>query len=376
VPDTLTDMRVLVVDDNAANIDLLEQILQQAGYTNVLSTQDPEGVEHLCEAWEPDLVLLDLHMPKLTGYQVMAKIRRYMQDPNSLPVLVITADGSVDACHRALSLGARDFVTKPIDQTELLLRVHNVLHTRALQRELQLRNDALDEAVRERTAELEQARLESLTILAAVGESHDDDTAAHTRRVGLSAAAVAAALRLPRSFVEAARDAAPLHDIGKIAISRQILLKPGPLTDAERTVMQCHARYGAEILASAHSPVLKLAAEIARTHHECWDGTGYPDGLAGEQIPLGGRITAVADVFDALTHQRPYKDAWTVDDALEYITHEAGHQFDPSVVTAFLSLGDALLRELAAAGPADARLLDPEPVEHALVSPPVATDSH
>jgi putative two-component system response regulator len=338
-------MRLLVVDDNPANVELLEQLLNQAGYTTVLSTQDPGGVAHLCEAWKPDLVLLDLHMPRITGFEVMAAIRELMEEPENLPVLVLTADGTLDARHRALAMGARDFVTKPLDGRELLLRTHNLLQTRYLQLLLQGQNATLEVAVKERTRELDQARIESLTMLAAVGEFHDDDTHEHTRRVGLSARQIAHALELPNAFVGDLQAAAPLHDIGKIAVPRKILRKPGALTHEERQMMMRHAEVGAQILSSAVSPVLRLASEIARSHHENWDGTGYPDGLAGERIPLAGRITAVADVFDALTHSRPYKEAWEIDKALALITSEAGRKFDPRVIRAFVTLDPATMAD-------------------------------
>jgi putative two-component system response regulator len=337
----LADMRVLVVDDNEANVELIEQLLGQEGYTTVLSTSDPTRVLSLCQAWEPDLLLLDLHMPQLTGFDVMSGIRELMEEPRCLPVLVLTADGTLEARRRALSMGARDFITKPLDGQELLLRTHNLLQTRCLQLELQQQNVLLDRAVKERTRDLDQARLESLTVLAAVGEFHDDDTHEHTRRVGSAASRIAQALDRPDAFVADIRAAAPLHDIGKIAVSRQILRKPGALTDDERKIMMQHAQVGAQILASTVSPVLVMASQIASSHHENWDATGYPRGLSGEKIPLAGRITAVADVFDALTHARPYKPAWEIDRALELITQESKRKFDSRVVSAFMTLDPA-----------------------------------
>jgi putative two-component system response regulator len=334
----MTDMRLLIADDNITNLALVEEILEHAGYTTLLTTEDAEGVAHLCRSWKPDLLLLDLLMPGRSGYEVMAEIRGLMREPESLPVLVVTADVTVEARHRALSMGARDFVTKPIDQTDLLLRVRNQLQMRQLQQELKERNAHLDEAVRERTAELEQARLDSLSVLASIAEYHDCDTHRHTQRVGRAAAWVAQALELPALFVARVRDAAPLHDIGKIGISRELVQKPGKLTESEHTEMMRHVRIGAQILSRASSPVLRMAAEIALTHHERWDGSGYLSGLVGEAIPLSGRITAVADVFDALTHARSYKPAWSIEDAVREITAQAGRQFDPRVVEAFLTL--------------------------------------
>jgi putative two-component system response regulator len=331
-------MKVLIVDDNAANLDLIEQLLHGDGYVSVLSTREPEGVADICTAWQPDLVLLDLHMPGLDGFGVMAQIRALMEGPENLPVVVLTADATPEARHQALAMGARDFVTKPIDGRELLLRTRNVLHTRELQLQLQLHNASLEESVRQRTLDLETARLESLTLLAAVGEFHDDDTYRHTQRVGSLAASLGRALGRTETECADIRAAAPLHDLGKVGVPREILRKPGPLDEAEREVMMRHAAIGAQILAPSTSPVLRLASVIARSHHERWNGTGYPDGLGGTEIPMAARITAVADVFDALTHDRPYKAAWEIAVAVELIAEESGGQFDPDVASAFAAL--------------------------------------
>ena len=344
----LTGMRVLIVDDNAANVELVEQVLAQAGYTDVESTREAAAVPTLCFATRPDLLLLDLHMPGLSGYDVMAEIRDLLDPPQSLPVLVLTADSSREARHRALSMGARDFISKPIDPTELLLRAGNLLRTRQLQQQLESRNLLLDEAVRIRTVQLEQARLESLAVLATMAEYHDYATANHTQRVGQIASLIAQSLALPEQFVTTIQDAALLHDVGKVGISDRILLKPGLLTREERATMMRHVEIGARILGQARSPVLRAAAEIARTHHERWDGKGYLAGLAEDEIPLPGRITAVADVFDALTHERPYKAAWDVDHAIAEIKTQAGRQFDPRVVGAFMAIDPAALPGQAA----------------------------
>jgi len=338
----LTDMRLLIIDDNLANVEVLEQLLEQAGYTHLNSTTLPETAVSLCEVWEPDLILLDLHMPRVSGYELLSAIRHLIREPVNVPVLVVTADVTSDARHRALSMGARDFISKPIDQTELLLRVRNLLQNRQLQQQLKDRNAALESAVAERTQDLEHARLECLRVLAALGEYHDDDTQQHTERVGSSAALIAQAMQQPREFVDAIQQAAPLHDIGKIGIPRSILLKRDRLTGDERETMMRHVPIGAQILALARSPVLCLAEEIARCHHENWDGTGYPSGLSGTAIPISGRITAVADVFDALTHERPYKPAWDVGRALTEIKQQAGRKFDPDVVKAFLTVASEI----------------------------------
>lgn len=329
----LAHMRLLVVDVDVAERELLTYSLAQAGYTDIVSTGDPTGAHQVCVTEQPDLVLLDLDMPEVS-YQALTEIRRLTDPPESLPVLVLTADSRPDTRRRALSLGVRDFVAKPIDQDELLFRVSNALQTRRLQQQLEDRTAILSEAVRDRSSELDTAR-ESLSVLAAIADYHDDDTYQHSQRVGRGASLIAQALDLPEPFVAMIRDAAPLHDIGKVGMSRRILLKPGKLTPAEWMHMMRHVEIGSRILASARSPVLRLAGEIARTHHERWDGNGYVAGLAGEDIPIGGRITALADVWDTLTHERPYKPAWDEDRALAEINAEAGGHFDPRVVEAF-----------------------------------------
>ena len=344
----LAAMRILIVDDQAFNIAVMTGMLSEAGYTDVISTRDPRTVPEVCAAQRPDLVLLDFHMPRMTGLGVLGSIAQRIHGADSLPVLIVTSDPTPQRRYECLAAGARDFLTKPIDQIELLLRVRTHLLTRHLQRAAQRRADELDDAVRVRTVELEEARLESLSILAAVSEYHDDDTHQHTQRVGATAARLAQILGMSKGFVNDMRRAAPLHDLGKVAISQQILLKPGPLTDEERAEMMRHVHFGAKMLVSARSPVLRLAAEIAVSHHERWDGNGYLAGLAGEDIPQSGRITAVADVFDALTHERPYKEAWERERALAEIISQAGRQFDPRVTDALLELDFDALDEGAA----------------------------
>jgi putative nucleotidyltransferase with HDIG domain len=346
----LTAMRILIVDDQAFNIAVISGMLREAGYQEIVSTRDPRSVPEVCAAARPDLVLLDFHMPGMTGLDVLGSIAGLIHGPESLPVLVVTSDPTAQRRYDCLAAGARDFLTKPVDQVELLLRVRTHLLTRHLQLAAERRADDLDEAVRVRTVELEAARVESLSILAAVSEYHDDDTHQHTQRVGAIAARLAQSLGLPISFADAIRRAAPLHDLGKVAIPQQILLKPGPLTQEERAVMMRHVQFGANMLATARSPILRLAAEIAVSHHERWDGDGYLAGLAGEAIPLSGRITAVADVFDALTHERPYKKAWERERALDEIASQAGRQFDAAVVGGLLDLDLGALDDAGVAG--------------------------
>lgn len=338
-----TAMRVLVVDDEPANVLALRALLTSWRYRNVEATTDPAEAIARCQAEEPDLVLLDLHMPELDGFAVMDALRPRMRGPVQLPVLVLTADMSLETRRRALAAGARDFVTKPFDPEEVRLRVRNLLDIRALQRQQQASETALEARVRRRTAELEGARLEMLQRLALAAEFRDDWTGEHTQRVGRTARLIAAALGLEGDEVERIGLAAPLHDVGKIAISDTILLKPGALTPHERRVMERHTTVGGRMLRGSGSELLQTAERIALTHHERWDGEGYPHRLSGEQIPLPGRIVAVADVFDALTHQRPYKEPWPVERAVEEIAAQRGRRFAPAVVDAFAGLDHAAL---------------------------------
>jgi putative two-component system response regulator len=358
----LKELRILAVDDEESNLLLLRRILERAGYTQVEVTTDPSRVPTMFHENRPDLVLLDLHMPEMDGFELMERLRSINGEGRGVPFLVLTADATEETKRRALSVGARDFLTKPLDHIELLLRVRNLLQVQQLQDRLHEQNANLEVEVAERTRDLEQARLEILERLALAAEYRDDDTQEHAWRIGRSCALLAVELGLPDAEVELIRRAAPLHDIGKIGIPDAILLKPGKLTDAEFEVMKTHTTIGAEILSGSHSPLLRLAERIALTHHERWDGRGYPGGLIGEEIPLVGRIVAVADVFDALTHQRPYKQAWPVGQAVAEILGQAGRQFDPSAVEAFSMLDHpTLLSRVREWEPADeGRLPRPE----------------
>ncbi len=328
--------KILIVDDHEANVALLEGYLEElGGYTSVRSTTDPRTIFMRYAEQEPDLILLDLHMPELDGFEVLRQLRLIVPGESYLPVLVLTADITSETKRRALEAGAKDFLTKPFDPTEVLLRIRNLLETRFL-------HAHLADLVHERTAQLEAAQAEILERLAVSAEYRDDMTGEHTRRVGDLAARIAAYLGLPPDEVALIREAGPLHDVGKIGIPDTILLKPGRITPEEFEQMKTHTTIGAKILSSGHSALVRLAEVIALSHHERWDGTGYPLGLSAEAISLPARIVAVADVFDALTHERPYKEAWPVAKAVAEIRAQAGRQFDPRVVEAFLSLPDAL----------------------------------
>jgi putative two-component system response regulator len=336
------DARILVVDDEEANVQLLERILEMAGYRSVVSTTDPRQVMDLLRTFQPDLILLDLLMPHLDGFTLMKLLRSEIPIDSYLPILVLTADATSETRSRALAGGAKDFLTKPLDVEEVMLRIANMLDTRFLHLQLQEEKGALEDRVQERTNELEESYIDTFERLALAAEYRDDETGQHTRRVGRLAALLARELNLPTRKVELLERAAGLHDVGKIGIPDDILLVPRKLTTEEFEVVKTHTVIGARILSGSRSPLLAMAEEIAWSHHERWDGRGY-GGLAGEEIPLFGRITTVADVFDALTHKRPYKEAWPLDEAVAEINRQRGDQFDPRVVDAFMAIQEEVV---------------------------------
>jgi len=343
--------RILIVDDEPKNLDVLTRILHRAGYTNTFATTDPVEGLSLYTQLDPDLLLLDLNMPKLDGVAVMERLKQVTPPHGYLSVLVLTGDTSPRAQSRALAMGAKDFLTKPFEITEVLLRIHNLLETRQLHREITKHNSEREEKVRERTAELEAAQMETLERLAIAAEFRDDDTGRHTQRVGKLAELLGRALGLSEEEVVLLRRAAPLHDVGKIGIPDAILLKPGALTQAERAVMQTHTAIGAKILSGGRSPVMKVAEEIALSHHERWNGSGYPEGRVGERIPLTARIVALADTVDALSSTRVYRPAWPMEKVLAEIEQQRGVQFDPQL--AALCWHPGVHQELLALGRVD-----------------------
>lgn len=338
ITDNERNARVLVVDDDHSNLAVLMKILGRAGFTTVEGVADANRIMHTVTKFNPDVVLLDLHMPGVNGLDVIADIAAIAGRRNYLPVLVLTGDSSVATRDAALAAGAKDFLTKPYEPTEVVLRVRNLIETRLLNVELQRQNDLLSQRYAASTQALEAAKVEILERLARAADFRDESTYAHTTRVGELSARIARKLGLPDAEVEQLRVAARLHDIGKIGLSDSILQKRGPLLPAEFTAQERHTTIGATILSGSQFPTLRLAETVALTHHEAWDGSGYPQGLAGEQIPLAGRIVAVADVFDALTHARPYKEAWSVEAALTELRQQSGRRFDPRVVSEFIKL--------------------------------------
>ena len=335
--DEYLEARVLIVDDEPANVRLLERILQREGFSHIESTNDPRQFLALYAARRPDILLLDLHMPGMDGFAVMEQLKGRIPPHEFIPILVLTADITPQARQRALSAGAKDFLTKPVDPTEVVLRIRNLLQTRYYYRQLQGQNETLERKVSERTRELERAQIEILERLARAAEYRDDETGHHAQRVGHTAALIGRQLGLADTEVVLIRRAAPLHDVGKIGIPDSILLKPGKLTAEEFEEMKRHTAIGAGILSGSQFPVLQMAEEIALYHHENWDGSGYMK-MSGALIPTTAQVVHAADVFDALTHERPYKRAWTVEEALTEIRNVDGRFFDPRVTEALFQV--------------------------------------
>jgi putative two-component system response regulator len=331
---TFRNARILIVDDEESNIDILRHILTRAGFSRLESTQDPREATSLYVSHRPDLILLDLHMPHLDGLEVMAQLTE-IAEASYLPILILSGDVTPEARRACLSRGAKDFVGKPFNPDEILLRINTLLETRLLYIQIQSQNQLLEAKVRERTRALEEAQIEIIERLAMAAEFRDDNTGQHTQRVGQMSALLAKQLGLPDAQVALIRRAAPLHDVGKIGVPDTILLKIGKLTPEEFAIVKTHTTIGARLLSGGKFPLLRTAEEIAFAHHERWDGLGYA-GIKGLEIPLVGRIVAVADVFDALTQQRPYKAAWPIADAIAEIDRQRNTQFDPGVVDAFL----------------------------------------
>lgn len=332
-----TSARILIVDDEPSNLKLLDKMLRTQGYENLTLIQDPREVLPHCTSGMPDLILLDLNMPHLDGFEVMALLQKTFGADLS-PVLVLTAQQGFEHRLRALSNGARDYLTKPFDRAEMLARVRNLIEVQLFHKFMHDQNALLDELVRQRTKELRDTRLQIVRRLGRAAEFRDNETGYHILRMSHSSVLLARALGWDEERCELLLHASPMHDVGKIGIPDSILLKPGKLDPDEWEVMKQHTSIGEHILDGDNSPLLVLAREIAISHHEKWDGTGYPHCLKAEEIPISGRIVALADVFDALTSERPYKKAWSIEAALEYIQSNSGAHFDPTLVNHFVRL--------------------------------------
>jgi putative two-component system response regulator len=335
--DILKNGKILIVDDQESNINLVVSMLRDRGFLSLHSITDSRRVLAMFTELQPDLVLLDLRMPNVDGLSLLKQLRSRISGTEYLPFLIITGDLSERTRQNALSLGAKDFLTKPINPAEAVLRMYNLLETRFMYLAVRERNRVLDETVKQRTRELEAAQSAILRHLALAADYRDDLTGLHAQRVGLLASMLARAINLPEEDVRLIRSAAPLHDLGKIGVPDQILLKEGALTAAEFEVVKNHVHVGGRILSGSNYPLLKMAEEIARYHHERWDGSGYQT-LKGSAIPISARITAVADAFDIITHTRPYKSASGLEETLTEMKSQRGRQFDPDLIDALLKV--------------------------------------
>lgn len=332
---------IMMIDDEDVNLRLIETILASAGYRHFISTSDPREVLKLYRQHEVDLILLDINMPYMNGYEVMEQLS-VLEGEDLPPIMMLTAQSMQEFRQRALDSGARDYVTKPFDANELLSRVRNLLEVQLAHKYMRNQNNILEQRVIERTRELQQAhtdlhesRLQVVRRLGRAAEYRDEETGLHIIRMSKVSALLGKQTGLPEEQCDLILNAAPMHDIGKIGIPDHILLKPGKFEPEEWEIMKTHAQMGADILSGDDSELMVMARDIAISHHEKWDGSGYPNGLKGEAIPIVGRITALADVFDALTSVRPYKKAWAVDDAVAYVIDQSGKQFDPKLVGHF-----------------------------------------
>lgn len=334
---------ILIVDDDLLAQGLVEHLLTGLGDSRTLCFSDGQEALAWCATQVPDVVITDHHMPGLTGLDLIARLR---QDPRTrdVPIMMISAAEDREVRYQALELGANDFLGKPIDAPEVKARTRNMLTLRRAQRSLAIRSEHLAEEVKRATSMIAAREQDTILRLCRAAEYRDWETGSHIMRMAHYARIIAGQLELPEANREAIFLATPMHDIGKIGVPDYILLKPGRLADAEYTIMKQHTVIGHQILHDSSSDLLQLAAEIALSHHERFDGSGYPNGTRGTAIPLPGRIVAVADVFDALTSERPYKREWQVEAAVATMKQDAGTHFDPQCVEAFLRGLDGILQ--------------------------------
>jgi len=341
-PEYINNSSILIVDDEPANLKLLDRLLRGQGYHRLVLESDPRQVLTHYRVQRPDLILLDINMPYLNGYQVIDALKA-LDDPLLPPIVILTAQYGKEHVLQALAAGARDLITKPFDRNELLMRVRNLLEAQLAHTLIHEQKQVLESMVRIRTEELRRTRLQVVQRLGMAAEYRDEETGGHILRMSHICAIIARRIGWSESECELILHASPMHDIGKIGIPDAILLKPGRFEPHEWETMKTHTTIGRQLLDGDDSDLMSMARDIAFTHHEKWDGSGYPRGLAGEQIPLAGRIAALADVFDALTSERPYKNAWSIESALELIRENRARHFDPAVVDAFFTELSAIL---------------------------------
>jgi putative two-component system response regulator len=325
--------RILCVEDDEQVSRLIVRLVRAAGHDCDVAADAVSARERLATD-DFAVVLCDIGLPGESGLELLSELSRRSPD---IATVMVTGQDAPDIADAAIELGAYGYVTKPFHANAFRIDLSNALHRRRLELERREYEQLLEETVARRTAELRRAYRETVERLGRAIDFHDGVTGAHVERVASYAGAIALELGIPEDRAELIRLASPLHDVGKLAIGEQILAKPATLTDAERLIVQQHAAAGHELLSGSGNELLDLAATIAWCHHERWDGDGYPRRLAGEEIPIEGRIVAVADVFDALTSDRPYRGALSEDEALDYVQGASGTAFDPRVVEAFLT---------------------------------------
>lgn len=333
---------VLIIDDSVINLTLIKALVLKLGECDPVLFDNPLKALDWCRQHVPDLVIVDYMMPDMDGLQFINAFRG-LHGRDEIPMLMITANDQKDVRYEALLGGANDFLTKPIDRIEFSARARNMLALRQGQKFLADRAEHLAELVNERTLDIREREKELIFRMSRAAEFRDPETGAHIQRMAHYAEVIARGLSLDAATQRLILEAAPMHDVGKIGIPDYILLKPAKLTPEEFGVMKGHARLGFELLKGSGSEILRAGAEVAISHHERFDGSGYPYGLKGRDIPLFGRIAAVADVFDALTSERPYKKAWPLEDACRYLENGRGNHFDPLCVEAFLAGMDRVL---------------------------------
>ncbi|MEI8170458.1 MAG: HD domain-containing phosphohydrolase [Rhodoferax sp.] len=334
--------QVLIVDDTEINLILFGALVRKLGTSESKTfLSSTEGLAW-AQANDPDLIIVDYMMPVLDGIEFIRQLRE-TPGKESVPILMITANDQKQVRYQALEVGATDFLTKPVDKVEFLARANNMLILSDVRKKLSDRAAWLAEEVHKATTEILQRERETVIRLSKAAEYRDPETGAHILRMAHYSELIAKSMGLSITEQELLLEAAPMHDIGKVGIADGILLKPGRLTPEEMEIMKQHALIGYDILKGSSSKVLQAGADIARAHHEKFDGTGYPNALAGQDIPVFSRIVAVADVFDALTSERPYKKAWSLEKAAEHIKANSGTHFDPACVDAFFRQWDEVL---------------------------------
>ncbi|MFH0788903.1 MAG: HD domain-containing phosphohydrolase [Pseudomonadota bacterium] len=346
---------ILVIEDDPMNNRLLTTILTRLGYIVDSAFDGLNGIAKV-DSSPPDLILLDLNLPGIDGYEVARRVKQ-SDKTKIIPIVVVSSFAEVENRIKALEAGADDFLSKPIDQVELRTRVQSLLKVKAYNDHMVSYQKTLEEEVNRRTRQLhqafedlknasekiKQASFDTTVRLSQAAECKDHETGSHIKRMGYYTAAITKAMALPTQDIETILYAAPMHDIGKIGIPDRILLKPGSLDDQEWIVMKQHTTIGSIILSGSNFYVIQMAEQIALTHHEKWDGSGYPKGLKGLEIPIWGQIAAIADVFDALTTRRFYKEALSVEDSFEILKKGRGIHFNPDVFKAFFSIKDEIL---------------------------------